>query len=317
MSAPAGLDGSANKILISVSDVAEKKLTKIAETKQKTVLDKRKKMLEQIKALLEKDDKSLFKNVTSEKKRFVKSENCAKILPNDLKVKEQEMIFKEIMKLQELNLYQKFEVFSNLGICCRAPGELKFDLLEFLTNKKIIQTDLSNKIDRMVENLSSTYKFTAKRKLHEYQTRRKLWNRRNCHKNASINKILSFGDSPKKNSLNGNSDVKPTNGVCVAKEVMTEMTTPIKSIAQINHVLFCTGEYAHLAIICTENRLLIWNLLTLRLQTTLKLSVNKITIDPYTSLVAAFTINNERKFTFLNNFDICHFCHLSLLTSVT
>lgn len=295
LSAPAGLDGSANKVLISVSDPNEKKLS----TKQKSVLDKRKKMLEQIKQLVEKGDQSLFKNVTSEKKRFIKSEKCAKLAPNDLKVKEQELIFKRIMNLQELNLYQKFELFSNLGICCRAPGELKFDLLKFLTNKKNDQTNLSSKIDKAVAQLSSTYKFTAKGKLHEYQTRRKLWNRQNNHKNASINQILSFGDNPKKNSqekLNGNSDVKHVNGVCAGKDSVTEIITPIKTIAQINHVLFCTGEFAHLAIICTENRLLIWNLLTLRLQTTLKLSVNKITIDPYTSLVAAFTIYNERKF---------------------
>lgn len=304
LSAPAGLDGSANKILISISNVSEEKKL----TKQKTVLDKRKKILEQIKLLLEKGDQGLFKNVTSEKKRFIKNENSGKILPNDLKVNEQEMIFKKIMNLQELNLYQKFELFSNLGICCRAPSELKHDLLEFLTNKKNYQTNLSCKIDKMVENLSSTYKFTAKGKLHEYQTRRKLWNRQNSHKNASINKILSFGSSPKKNpneNLNGTSVGKMTNGICAEKEELTEMTTPIKTIAQINHVLFCTGEYAHLAIICTENRLLIWNLLTLRLQTTLKLSVNKITIDPYTSLVAVFTINNERKLFFFKIY--CHF----------
>lgn len=298
MSAPAGLDGSANKILISVSNALEEKKS----TKQKTVLDKRKKMLEQIKSLMEKGDTALFKNVTNEKKRFIKNESvCPKVF---LTVNEQEMIFKKIMNLQELNLYQKFELFSNLGICCRAPTELKHDLLEFLTNKQTAQKNLSSEIDELVANLSRTYKFTAKGRLYEYQTKRKLWKSQCRHKNASINKILSFGSSPKKNSqekLNGNSDVKkPSNGVVERKEKknLLELTKPIKTIAQINHVLFCTGEYAHLAIICTENRLLIWNLLTLRLQTTLKLSVNKITIDPYTSLVAVFTINNERKFVF-------------------
>lgn len=313
MSAPAGLDGSANKVLISVANVLEEKKT----TKQKTVLDKRKKMLEQIKLLMEKGDTALFKNVTSEKKRFIKENVCPKVY---LTVNEQEMIFKKIMNLQELNLYQKFEIFSNLGICCRAPSELKDDLLDFLTNKQITQTNLSSEIDKLVANLSRTYKFTAKGRLYEYQTKRKLWKLHSRHRNLKIDKILSFGSIPKKNSqekFNGHSDVE---NEVIEKKYKNEMTTPIKTIAQINHVLFCTGEYAHLAIICTENRLLIWNLLTLRLQTTLKLSVNKITIDPYTSLVAVFTINNERKFFFFLiliftkfhflpsfNFAKCHF----------
>jgi hypothetical protein len=55
-------------------------------------------------------------------------------------------------------------------------------------------------------------------------------------------------------------------------------------------------------IVCTENRLLIWNLLNLRLQTAVKLSVKDITIDSFTNAVGAFTIHNECKGKEINDF---------------
>lgn len=49
-------------------------------------------------------------------------------------------------------------------------------------------------------------------------------------------------------------------------------------------------------IACTENRVLIWNLLTLRLQTVLKLSAEHIAVDSQTNLISVFTKNQECKF---------------------
>lgn len=60
-----------------------------------------------------------------------------------------------------------------------------------------------------------------------------------------------------------------------------------------NQLLFIVFSFQ--VIVCTENRLLVWNLLTLRLQTALKLSARHIVIDPLTNLIAIFTTRNNCK----------------------
>lgn len=68
---------------------------------------------------------------------------------------------------------------------------------------------------------------------------------------------------------------------------------PLQGSAQISHVQFGAGAQAHLVAICTETRVLIWNLMTLRLQAGLKLSVRQLAFDPLTNLIAAVTCNDE------------------------
>lgn len=66
-----------------------------------------------------------------------------------------------------------------------------------------------------------------------------------------------------------------------------------KHCPEIKAVLPGVGEFAHLLIVATRNRVLIWNLLTLKVQTVLKLSCQHICIDPVSGYVAAFTENNQ------------------------
>lgn len=68
-----------------------------------------------------------------------------------------------------------------------------------------------------------------------------------------------------------------------------------KQCAEIKSIILGVGEYSHLLIVTTKNRVLIWNLLTLKIQTVLKLSCEEICIDPVSGYVAAFTTNNQRK----------------------
>jgi len=76
----------------------------------------------------------------------------------------------------------------------------------------------------------------------------------------------------------------------------------LQGLAQISHVQFGAGDQAHLVAVCTESRVLIWNLLTLRLQAGLKLSVRQLAFDPLTNLMAVITKNDECKFIMLSSF---------------
>lgn len=70
-----------------------------------------------------------------------------------------------------------------------------------------------------------------------------------------------------------------------------------KRCAEIKAIVLGVGEYSHLVIVTTRNRVLIWNLLTLKIQTVLKLSCEEICIDPVSGNVAAFTTNNQCKWS--------------------
>ncbi|ETN64216.1 hypothetical protein AND_004046 [Anopheles darlingi] len=79
-----------------------------------------------------------------------------------------------------------------------------------------------------------------------------------------------------------------------------DIAVPVKTAAQIRNVLFCNGPYSHLVIVSTENRLMVWNLLSLKLQVSVALSIERIALDPFTNLIATFTDNNEL-YVFLPN----------------
>lgn len=78
-----------------------------------------------------------------------------------------------------------------------------------------------------------------------------------------------------------------------AVKKITARAAPLQRSAQISHVQFGAGNQAHLVAVCTESRVLIWNLLTLRLQAGLKLSVRQLAFDPLTNLMAVITKNDE------------------------
>lgn len=78
-----------------------------------------------------------------------------------------------------------------------------------------------------------------------------------------------------------------------AQEVKSLRPSLGKHCCDIKFVLLGVGEYSHLLVVATRNRVLIWNLLTLKIQTVLKLSCQHICIDPVSGYVAAFTNNNQ------------------------
>lgn len=310
LSTPSAYDGATNKIILSIAsnirphNGVKSSIKKSEELEINNAIEKRKKILEQIKELLNGNNKNksssnqFVRNIKKDKIKYSRKIKLNKISKKSLNIREKELIFKKIINLDELNLYQKFEIFSFLKISCRTTDEIRFKLLDILNKKNHKQKYLENKIDKILMQLTDQNKFLLKRKLYEYKIRRN--NTRNYNFNSIVSgELIKRKLSSERYSINGTNgnveeasededdDVDDTNNN--SKEL------PIKTISQINHVLFGTKDFGHLVIVCTENRLLVWNLLTLRLQTSVKISVDRITIDPYTNLIAAFTIYNNCK----------------------
>lgn len=296
LSAPSGLDGSTNKLTITLPSNKDK--TSLAQ-KRNQFLEKRKKMLTLIKNLLEKNDTSIIKNV--EKKANVKTEETPrkKQKLNKLSLDEQELIFNQIIASNSIDLFQKINIFDKFNLHVRTPAKVQQSLNQYC-NENHVQ-EISSKILRQIYNLSVRHKFVASHKYNQY----KLRNSTPKNVFTSLKRIVSF-KQPNTNHVglitNGRADSEKSKSqtTSLSEEHVAQQINSTKCCVQINHVAFCTAEYAHLVIVCTDKRLLIWNLLTLRLQSSYKLSVSKISIDLYTSLVAAFTHNNDL-YVFLPN----------------
>lgn len=66
-----------------------------------------------------------------------------------------------------------------------------------------------------------------------------------------------------------------------------------KDVPHIRTILIGIGEFSHLVLVATANRVLIWNLLTLKLQSVLRLACRHITQDPVSGMIAAVTESNQ------------------------
>lgn len=292
LSTPSGLDGSANRLLISLPTKTDKH--NLDESRKK-FLDKRQKIITAIQNMIEKNETSTIatqiKNL--EKPKNAKSAKKSKstttsIHPNDLNVTQQAALFTQILNMNNLNLFQKLIIFDKLNLRGRVPRKWKKQYEEYCQKVDDEATN-TNLFGRML-NLSSRNKFKMiykyKETLSQSQRNRKVL--------ASLKNVIHF-------TLPNEVTPTMTNGVEKSKSTKnnTETKAPPQrlphqdALSQINHVVFCRGEHSHLVIVCTENRLLIWNLLTLRLQSSFRMSVAKIAVDLYTSLVAVITKDHD------------------------
>lgn len=301
LSSPAGLDGSANKITLNISQqlsAGDENGTGTPNAKQKTnkvaKLEKRRKMLQAVKAYLANEsDSDLVRTICAKLNKLSSASRLQSVPSAELTLKEQEIVHSKIMAQNELNFYQKLELFGELSLHSQAPKELAAPFATYFSAQlgrlNSVRSALSGRMQRLPEH----QRFSAARKQFNYVKRVGMQRRIS----ARVRDLLSFEEGTKvpstltpRKRTNSEKSQKPSQA-----EKTESTTVPVKQVAQIKHVAFGSGEYSHLVIVCTERRLLIWNLLTLRLQTAIKLSVHRLTVDPYTSLVAVFTVYNERK----------------------
>lgn len=290
LSAPAGMDGSANKLSISLPKSMDKS---DLEAKQSQFIDCRKKMQVLIKTLLEENNtKPLLNQIRVRKVGKKKSKNT-KIL--NLSIDEKELIFSQVLASNELSLFQKINIFDKFNLRARTPINQKTAFEEYC-NSYDIKT-LSNSLFKRIMNLSPKHRFQYCHRFESFRTRhpasknvtasfKKNFNFIRGPENAALTNGFSSNTRPRKRTISSSKDQS-------ADKKSLNIFKPNKQTTQINHVVFCTGDFMHLVIVCTESRLLIWNLLTLRLQSSYKISVDKISVDLYSSLVAVFTREHD------------------------
>lgn len=287
LSAPPAFDGSTGRLTISLPN--KRDTTAISKDKNDLkeqrvqFFERRKKMSGLIKKLLENSDAAIFQNI-SEKPAKVTRKRCKK--PIELSVDDQELLFNQIMASTAINLFQKIILFERFNLHVRAPQKKQQSLTEYCHENRI--EAISANLLRRMFNLPPKHKFAYSHKYAQLQQQ---------HPNSnglinSFNRLFNFGQKLTNGTAKSKRGRKRT--ISSSQDATKCSSDPVqpsllKSTTQVNHVVFCTGEYAHLVVVCTDSRLLIWNLLTLRLQSSYKLAVDKIAVDMYTSLVAVIT----------------------------
>nr|XP_014093620.2 WD repeat-containing protein 75 isoform X2 [Bactrocera oleae] len=296
---PPGYDGVAPYIQVSLrhKDVD-------SPLKDEFTPEKQKWWLQLFNDFVEKHDETLVKEL----EKF--AEKCEKIEfnPKEVSAKEideetRKQLYNKIMDMHELNFFHKVLLFQRLGIRVNIRPEGRERLLAYLYDtilpegERKCYRDVENEVNRM----STRERYKAKSRLHEYQKRLNKYDVEVQRKLLPLMEVLNFGDNSKGASLtNGNNTRYDNSAATREKTEQSENTELVEEItdlepitAQISKVQFAAGEWAHLVIVCTERRVLIFNLLTLRLHAACKLSVEHLAFDPISNLCAAFTKYNE------------------------
>ncbi|XP_053691467.1 WD repeat-containing protein 75 [Sabethes cyaneus] len=271
LSAPAGQDGGVNRVTISVP----KQNSKVTQAQHK---EQRSKLVQQLLQVLEsKDASALVKKVDPRKSKRVLIDSTKQV--DHMSQRDKQYVFQRIQLHNELSLLQKAELFYRLRMQCRTTDDVYEKFAEKLAKAKRVSSQAEVHLRKAIDDLCSDVKFRSKRKLHCYEQRKVF-----SPTLAQCTSVFNVNKKPRKYRPVSNSTNQP----------------PLKTVAQIQHVLFCHGEYSHLVVVCTENRLLVWNLLNLRIQVTVNITVETMVIDSFTNLIAAFTADKEL-FVFLPN----------------
>lgn len=299
LSAPSGLDGSVSKMTLMLPTQTKKS---DLDARRQKFIEKGKKMRAIIKSMLDTDDtKAIAKRIESIEHDAKCQSTCK--APKRLRSDQQKMLFNQILSCNSISLFQKIHIFDKFGLHGRVPMKM-LPLYEEYCDEADRKLPESNVILNRMLNLSPRSKFKFAYKYHRSNVKEQRSKRDVLSAfKRTINSVKPRKSQPLANGVSGNGDDNgtKTSSVRVAQ----------KPTVQITHVAFCSGEFAHLAIVCTAKRLLIWNLLTLRLQSAFKIEVDKMTVDLYTSLVAIVTKSHDL-YVFLPNTPITLYQHKQL-----
>lgn len=199
-----------------------------------------------------------------------------------------EAVFKYIMQMSELGLHQKLQLLRRFGIECSVHDSYQKKLDEHLKRYLVDNSAACQRIMSLNMRLHRLHKrqmFKAKLRVQSLTKRRENYQELVAEDLLPLFSVLKLDKvtKPAREGKRWASKIAQPNA----------SLAPLQSFAQISHVQFGAGAQAHLVAVCTETRVLIWNLMTLRLQAGLKLSVKHLAFDPHTNLIAAVTRNNE------------------------
>lgn len=272
LSAPA-FDGSTNRVVFSI---ANKKKSNGSQTTITSLIEKRRKLLKMMKGIIDEGDSTLVKNITQEKTRYFKKKSEEKLKAKELKTKEKQQIFRQVLANNNLNFNEKLQIFHKLNIYYKISSHMESEVTNFISRQAIEETQLYKGLHKGLNEMRNDEKY-------KILWRFKTWRLLDLKRNRKIVTIRKLMKQPINHNAIKNNE-QSENG---------EKLLPVKNLAHITNVLFCADDLSHLVIVTTLNRILIWNLLTLKLQGSYKMHVKKITLDPMTNLVAAFTKYNE------------------------
>ncbi|KAH8339448.1 hypothetical protein KR074_011088 [Drosophila pseudoananassae] len=211
---------------------------------------------------------------------------------------QKESVFNYIMKMSELGLHQKLQLLRRFGIQCSVPAVHQQRLMEHLQQRVVSSQAAKTKIrqlDDRLHRLHTRHRFKAKQRLDELAKRRQSFENVVPQEVMALFSVLKLDESSQPKQKNPSKKVKldEKNQSQPHVKKIPARAAPLQKSAQISSVQFGAGNQAHLVAVCTESRVLIWNLLTLRLQAGLKLSVRQVAFDPLTNLMAVITRNDE------------------------
>ncbi|XP_062121762.1 WD repeat-containing protein 75 [Drosophila sulfurigaster albostrigata] len=236
-------------------------------------------------------------------------------------------IFKHIMQMAELGLHQKLQLLRHFDIECYVSTAYQKSLKAHLQMCGVEPQSANERVRTLNERLhrlQPRQRFKAKVRLLQLKKRRQNYEL-DRHEILPLFSMLQLDETTKpaekvkRINKSGKLDKKSNKSLKLVKSIKSakadnsaglpyinpfkkgsmkakesdEKLAPLQGSAQISHVQFGSGAQAHLVAVCTETRVLIWNLMTLRLQAGLKLSVRQLAFDPLTNLIAAVTRNNE------------------------
>lgn len=275
LSAPAALDGSTNRVILTLPGKPLKKTKGIADT----TIENRRKILELMKAAIDgTGGESLVKTLSQEqRKRYFTQKNSKVTKPKELSKAEKETIFKRVIAIPDLSFNQKIEILHKLNIYYKISNRIEKELTDFITRTSAENHELFRNLFFKLDHIKSQEKY-------KLQWRFRMWNSLTSKRNrkvVTVRKLLTHKvENEKLEKLK-------------AKNLQSEKFLPIKNLTKITNVVFCSEEQSHLVVLTTPDRVLIWNLLTLKLQGSFKLHTKFITLDPLTNLIAVFTKYNE------------------------
>uniref|UniRef100_A0A336MAF4 CSON014392 protein n=1 Tax=Culicoides sonorensis TaxID=179676 RepID=A0A336MAF4_CULSO len=273
LTAPNAIDGSANKVQISLN-------TSQKSPKKQDNLQKRQFYINQIKLLFKSEKHELLKDITHDRRRTV-TINQMKKLENQLSSDQNENLFKKLILTPDLSFEQKIDTIHRLGLHYEVSEMVKNDVASYLYKKRSKLKNTFKTVNYGIQKLKREFKFQ------EMASYTHLKNRGSNSTRLHVPTwFVHFIDSRKP-------DTKKRIVKNKTDSPKLESGPIEKAPTSIKHVLFGNEDHCHLVCVCTSSRLLIWNLLNLRLQSSFNFSTKFISIDTQTNLIAAFSQENE------------------------
>lgn len=300
LSAPSSYDGCINRAVVMLPTCKEEQKMKKNKNHNDFYDDVRSKIIAEMIALANGNQEkcSLLKHVSNkywqQRNRILcdgkmLSIYCpVNIVPNAHK----KIAMQKVSESVQMGMVHKVELMHALNIGCKTNRETKTRIQKkFIISRRSTQ-QIYRRLHKLNENVHWNTRYRGIRKLRNFERRRLP----TVTLDKLFRKVFSIPTeaSPSFSKVNHGSRSKLDN------TIQQKNKNPIKSYGQIQKVLFCFGQFSHLLVMCTENRMIVWNLLSLKIQVSALLTIDHIALDPFSNLIAVFTKDNE-VYVFLPN----------------